>query len=82
VGSGEFTIKITNTDTENVSFESNPLYPYKVTSPNTCAWTGGITCELLGNPQCANAHRLLVEIDPNNTVREEDENNNTTKANI
>ena len=70
-----FTVKLTNTATDE-SFVSNPLYPFSVPAPGTCATTGGLTCGLIGDPSCSLAIAVSGAVDPDNTVAESDELNN------
>ena len=71
-----FTIKFTNV-ASNESFTSNSLYPFSVPAPGTCATTGGLTCGLIGDPTCSLPIAVSAKVDPDNTVVESNELNNT-----
>jgi hypothetical protein len=74
-GMGKLTILLTNTAT-NQSFESNPLYPFDIPAPSTCAMTGGFTCGLIGDPSCNQSLVVNATVDTQDAVDEADESNN------
>jgi hypothetical protein len=76
-----FTVELTNTATGE-SFTTNPLYPFSVPPPGTCATTGGITCELIGDAGCSQCLTVRASVDSSNTVTEADESNNDLTLSI
>ncbi|MFO0577771.1 MAG: hypothetical protein U1A78_27510 [Polyangia bacterium] len=79
--SASFTIKLTNTLTGE-AFTSNPIYPYSVPAPGTCATTGGFTCGLIGDPSCSQCMRVEAVVDSGRRVTEASESNNRQTATI
>ena len=71
----EFIIRLGDVNS-GVTFDSNPLYPYAVPDPGFCVTTGGFTCGLIGDPECAANIDVMAGVDPSNTVLEADEANN------
>jgi hypothetical protein len=75
--SSTFTVLLVNEGT-GTSFESNPLYPYDVPAPGTCATTGGFTCSLVGDPACGSSSiRIRADVDTRDTVDETREDDNS-----
>ncbi len=70
-----FVVTTTN-DTTGQSFTSNPYYPYSVPAPGTCVTTGGLTCGLIGDPQCNLKGAVSAVVDSANTLVESSELNN------
>jgi hypothetical protein len=71
-----FNVGLVNLDTD-ASFESNPLYPFKVPPPTGCNMTGGLTCGLIGDPQCSAHIRVEAIVDPEGHVTESRNDNQT-----
>lgn len=70
-----FTINLKNLNSGQ-SFETSTLYPFSVPPPGTCAVTGGITCGLIGDPDCNLPITVEGHVDFRNTVTETSETNN------
>jgi hypothetical protein len=71
-----FNVELVNLDTD-ASFESNPLYPFAVPPPTGCNMTGGLTCGLIGDPQCNAPIRVQAIVDPEGHVMESRNDNQT-----
>lgn len=69
-----FTLKLTNSS-NGKSFVTNPNYPFSVPQPGQCAWTGGITCGLIGTT-CTDKVIIKATVDDSNKVVEVNEGNN------
>ncbi len=70
-----FTFLTTNLDTGE-SYQSNSLYPYNIPAPGECEVSGGLTCGLIGDPDCNADITVSKFIDDVNTVPESNEDNN------
>ncbi len=77
----KFTVEVKDTATGKV-FETNYLYPFDVPAVNTCAWTGGITCGLIGDTTCNKTISVLATADFRKAVPESNESNNTFTKNF
>jgi hypothetical protein len=72
-GEGTFRVRITNV-TSSETFETPPAFP--IPGPGACTETGGITCGLIGDPDCSLRGEVFGFVDSSNAVVEADEANN------
>jgi len=77
----KFTVEVKDT-ASGKTFETNYLYPFAVPAVNTCDWTGGITCGLIGDAGCNKTLSVLATADFRKTVPESNESNNTFTKNF
>jgi hypothetical protein len=57
------------------AFETGPVFGVPV--PGECVETGGITCGLIGDPECDKTGNVLAFVDSGEDIVEKDETNNT-----
>ncbi len=68
-----FRVRLTNVATSE-TFETPPAFI--VPLPDICTETGGITCGLIGDPDCSLEGEVFAFVDSSNVIEELDEANN------
>jgi len=71
---GMFRVRLTSVAT-GVVYETPAAYT--VPAVDSCVTTGGITCALIGDPDCNLAGTVIAFVDPGGAIVEQDELNNT-----
>lgn len=71
----KFVLSLQNT-TSGKTYTTPEMYPYTVPAVGACAWTGGITCGLIGDSTCSADILVTATVDATNNVPETNEKNN------